>query len=213
MYSLHGFCQSGNTFKVALTLNCLKQPWTPVFVDFMNGATLAPRWRESVNEMGEVPVLEVDGRRMTQSGAILTFLAERHGRFGGRDADEKQEVLRWLFFDNHKTTSYLATYRFMKAFAAKPPDPVVMAWLKSRIESAFRIVERHLEGRAFIVGTEPTIADFSICGYLFFPADESGFDWAATYPNIGRWLARIRELDGWADPYDLLPGERIAPRW
>ena len=70
MVSLHGFCQSGNTFKVALTLNCLKQPWTPVFVDFMNGATLAPQWRESVNEMGEVPVLEVDGRRMTRSGAM-----------------------------------------------------------------------------------------------------------------------------------------------
>jgi glutathione S-transferase len=103
MYRLHGFCQSGNTYKVAFLLRALGQPWEPVFVDFMHGATRRPDWRETVNAMGEAPVLEADGRRLTQSGAILTWLADRHGAFGGRDADERYEVLRWLLFDNHSS--------------------------------------------------------------------------------------------------------------
>ena len=215
MYRLHGFCQSGNSFKVAFLLRALRQPWEAVFVDYMaGGETRQAGWREGVNEMGEAPVLELeDGRRLSQSGAILTWLADRHGAFGGRDADEKYEVLRWLLFDNHKFTSYFATYRFMKAFGAAAPDPAVMAFLKSRIDTVFSIVDKHLAGSPYIVGNEPTIADMSMSAYLFYPAEESGVDAAQLYPHIGAWLQRVRQIPGWADPYEVLPGERLAPKW
>lgn len=72
MYTLHGFSQSGNTFKVAFTLRALDVPWRAQFVDYFSGVVRTEAWREQVNEMGEVPVLEADGRRLTQSGAILT---------------------------------------------------------------------------------------------------------------------------------------------
>ncbi len=213
MYRLHCFCQSGNSYKVALALSCLRQPWTAVFVDFMKGATQAEAWRAERNEMGEVPVLEDGELRLTQSGMILTYLADKHDRFGGRDAAEKRDILRWLLFDNHKFTSYFASYRFMKSFAPKPPDPAVMGWLKGRIDSAFGIVDRHLRAQPFIVGEAPTIADFSLCGYLFFPDEESGYQVEERFPSIRAWLGRIRALEGWANPYDILPGERLAPRW
>ena len=88
MYRLHCLAQSGNSFKVAFLLRALGQPWEPVYVDFMHGATREPAWRAEANEMGEVPVLETeDGRRLTQSGAIMSWLADRHGAFGGADAD------------------------------------------------------------------------------------------------------------------------------
>ena len=213
MYLLHGFCQSGNTFKVAFLLRALNQPWQSVFVDFMHGATREPQWRESANEMGEVPVLDDGTRRLTQSGVILTHLARQHGGFGGVGEIEQQEVLRWLFFDNHKFTSYFATYRFMKAFGPAQPDPAVMAWLRGRLDNAFGIVNKHLEGRAFMVGPSATIADLSMCGYLFYPVEESGYEVATRFPHIAAWLGRVRALPGWADPYDILPGERIAPQW
>ena len=108
MYRLHGFCQSGNTFKVAFLLRALGQPWEPVFVDYMRGTTHDAQWREAANEMGEVPVLEDGARRLTQSGLILTYLARKHGAFHGTGDDEQHEVLRWLLFDNHKFTSYFA---------------------------------------------------------------------------------------------------------
>jgi len=213
MYRLHGFCQSGNTFKVAFLLQALGQPWEPVFVDYMNGTTRSDSWREQANAMGEVPVLEDGARRLTQSGVILSYLAEKHGKFEGRNEDERLEVLRWLLFDNHKFTSYFASYRFAKAFGPTQPDPAVMGWLRGRMESAFNIVDRHLATRPFMVGGAPTIADLSLSGYMFFPADESGFDMPALYPNIGAWLARLRQIDGFASPYDILPGERISPKW
>ena len=183
------------------------------FADFAAGSTRNPAWREGINEMGEIPVLEDEsGRRTTQSGVILTMLAEQHGRFGGKDADERREVLRWLFFDNHKFTSYFATWRFMKSFAAKEPDPAVAAFLKSRIDNAFGIADKHLAGREFIVGDASAIADMSLSGYLFYPADESGYVLEERFPNLAAWRDRLRAQPGWGDPYEVLPGERIAPR-
>lgn len=213
MLRLHGFCQSGNSFKVAFALRAMKLPFETVFVDFMNGQTRDAAWRAGTNEMGEVPILEDGPRRLTQSGAILTHLAKRTGLFGGRDENEAQDVLRWLFFDNHKFTSYFATYRFLKAFSASPPDPTVMGWLRPRVDSAFSIVDKHLGGSPYIVGNAPTVADFSLSAYLFYPEEESGVAIAPRYPNIAAWLQRLREVEGWADPYDVLPGERLAPKW
>ena len=63
------------------------------------------------------------------------------------------------------------------------------------------------------MGDAPTIADFSLSGYLFYPVNESGVDVTKSHPHIATWVQRLRGIDGWADPYDVLPGERIAPRW
>jgi glutathione S-transferase len=158
-------------------------------------------------------VLDDGTKRLTQSGVILTYLADKHSRYGGRNADERLEVLRWLFFDNHKFTSYFASYRFNKAFGPSAPDPAVMGWLKGRIDNAFGIADKHLAGRSFLVGEAPTIADFSLGGYLFYPVDESGIDLTKTHPNLAAWVARLRALPGWGDPYEVLPGARIAPKW
>ena len=80
-YKLHCFCQSGNSYKVALYLACAGLDWEPVFVDFLKGQTRDPKWREAVNEMGEAPVLEEGATKLTQSGVILTYLADKTGKF------------------------------------------------------------------------------------------------------------------------------------
>jgi glutathione S-transferase len=212
-YRLHCFAQSGNAYKVALYLNCAGLEWEPVFVDYMAGMTRDPAWRARVNPMGEVPVLEADGKRLTQSGAILTWLAEKTGKMAPRTEDERYEALRWILFDNHKFTSYLATYRFMRSFAPQAPDPAVMAFLKTRIDGALGIVNEHLVKTPFLLGSEPTIADFSLAGYVFYPKSEHGYDFETSHKNIFTWTQRLKALPGWKDPYDMLPGERIAPRW
>jgi glutathione S-transferase len=210
-YKLHCFCQSGNSFKVALYLNCAGLDWEPVFTDFMNGATRDPKWRETVNEMGEAPVLESGGRKFTQSGVILTHLAETTGKFAAANEDERLEALRWMMFDNHKFTNNFATYRFLKSFLPNAPDPNVLAFLKGRFDSALGIVEKHLGKSKFIVGDKPTIADFSLAGYMFYPPEESGYDWSRSNPNLHAWIERMRALPGWKDPYEMMPGNRIKP--
>jgi len=216
MYKLHAFSQSGNAYKVALLLQALGQPWEAVhmpFSDFAGGVPRSDQWRQEQNPMGELPILEAAGKRLTQSGAILIWLAEKHAAYGGKSEDERQEVLRWILFDNHKFTSYFASLRFMKSFAPVAPDAGVAKWLKGRIDNAFGIVERHLADREYVVGSAPTIADMSLCGYVYYPAEESGYDLPKQFPAIARWADRLRTLPGWKHPYELLPGEKIAPRW
>jgi glutathione S-transferase len=209
-YKLYCVGASGNAYKVALYLNCAGLDWEPVGVDFAGGQMRDEAWRASTNPMGEVPVLEVDGRHMSQSGAILAWLAETTGKFAP-DHEQRFEVLRWMLFDNHKFTSYLATYRFLKAFAQPAPDANVVAFLKGRFDAAAAIVDKHLAQSEFVVGSKPTTADFSLAGYVYYPIEEHGYDWAKTHPNIHAWTERLRALPGWKGPYELMPGERIKP--
>jgi glutathione S-transferase len=201
-FRLYCFAQSGNAYKAALMLNLCGADWEARFVDFFNGETRTPEFRE-INAMGEVPVLEHEGRRWSQSGVILDFLAARFGRFGWQDEDQRREILRWLLWDNHKLTSYIGTLRFLLRFQ-KTGETQVTEFLRGRVNTNLALLERQLAGRAFVIGERASIADLSICGYLYWP-DEFGVAWA-DYPNIEAWLARIAALPGWVHPYQLMPG-------
>jgi glutathione S-transferase len=209
-YKLHCFAQSGNAYKAALMLALSGADWEPVFVDFFNGETRKPEWREAVNEMGEAPVLEHGAKRLTQSGVILTYLSRRFGKFGPDNEDEELDILRWILFDNHKFTSYLATYRFMNALMPQTADPEVLKFLRGRADAAMAIVDKHLGQQPFIAASRPTIADLSLAGYVFFPPEELGYDFATSHPNIHAWKERIKALPGWVGPYELQPGERFT---
>ena len=201
-YKLYCVGESGNCYKVALMLNVCGCDWQPAFVDYFAGETRGDAYRESVNELGEVPVLEHSGRRLTQSGVILTWLADRLGQYGGRDESERLEILRWMLFDNHKFTSYYATLRFLKGIV-KSGDPAVLEFLRSRALGAFGIVDKHLAKQPFLLGAQPTIADFSLAGYQYYE-EETGIDRNA-FPNLVAWTRRIAQLPGWKHPYELMP--------
>jgi glutathione S-transferase len=201
-YTLYCFAQSGNAYKPALMLELAGAKWSPRFVDYFNGETRTPAYL-AINAMGEVPLLVHRGQRLSQSGVILDYLASTLGRFGADGEDERREILRWLLFDNHKLTSYTATYRFLRVFVADP-DPAVVAEFGKRAQAAWSVLDAYLAGRRFVVADRVTIADLSLCGYLFFD-DEIGVDWNA-YPNLRDWLARLRALPRWKHPYELMPG-------
>ena len=204
-YQLYCFAESGNSYKAALLLTLADLSWEPILVDFFNGETRSDAYRSEVNEMGEVPVL-VDGPvKLSQSGIILNYLSEKTGKFGDKDAEQQREIWRWILFDNHKLTSYIATLRFLLRFA-KSGEPDVLAFLEGRAKGALGIIDKHLARQDFVVGNAPTIADFSMCGYLYFE-DELGFP-LSSYENVTAWLDRIKTLPGWKHPYDLMPSAR-----
>jgi len=206
-YQLYCFAQSGNAYRAALMLNLIGADWQPHWIDFFGaGVTRKPPYREEVNEMGEVPVLIHGDKKLSQSGVILTYLANHSGKYKPQGEDEELESLRWIIFDNQKVNGFLGPYRFLKNFAPKPADPAVMTFLKGRIDGALAIVNKRLSGRQFLVSDKPTIADISMTGYLYFPAEEFGFDIAQEHPAIAAWLGRMQALPGWKHPYDLMPG-------
>lgn len=205
-FVLHCFAQSGNAYKPALMLELAGADWTPRYVDYFGGETRTPAYR-AINVMGEVPVLEHGVRRLSQSGVILDYLAQTLGKFGPDGDEERREILRWLLFDNHKLTSYTATYRFMRTFT-RNADAAVLAEFRKRAETAWGILDAHLDRRRYVAANRLTIADISLCGYLFWP-EEIGVDWDR-YPHLRDWLARIRDEPGWVHPYALMPGHPRA---
>ena len=208
-YRLHCFAQSGNAYKAALMLALAGADWEPVFVDYFNGATHTPEFRD-LNEMGEVPLLEDGDLRLSQSGVILDYLSRRYADFGPRSEAERREILRWTLWDNHKLTSYLATLRFQVKFLPEEErQPQVIEFLTRRSGAALQVLDRHLFSSEWIAADHLTTADLSCVGYLFydheFPHD------LATFPNVDRWRQAIAGLPGWEHPYDLMPGHPIPP--
>jgi len=206
-FQLYCFAQSGNAYRAALMLNLIGADWKPIWTDFFGkGVQRTPEYRNEVNEMGEVPVLVHGKKRLTQSGVILTYLSDLTGKFKPQGEDERLESLRWIIFDNQKINGFLGPFRFLKIFAKPPGDPAVLAFLKGRIDNNLAIVNKRLSGRQFLVSDKPTIADISMTAYLYYPAEEFGFDIAKDHPAIGAWLDRMKALSGWKHPYELMPG-------
>ena len=201
---LHCFGESGNAYKAALALELSGLAWEPVFVDFFGGATRGPEFRQ-INVMGEVPVL-VDGDvTLTQSGVMQMYITEKTGKFGGETPQEAREVMRWMFWDNHKLSSPAGMTRFLMNFLPVEKRPAeVIAFTQGRLKAAYTALDTHLAGRDWIVGSGLTNADLSCCGYLFYP-EPFGFD-RKDWPNIDRWLSNISATPGWKHPYDLMPG-------
>lgn len=191
---------------MALHLSLSGADWEPVFVDYFNGQTKTQEFR-ALNPMGEVPVLEHAGDSYTQSGVILDYLAETTGRFGPANGAERREILRWLLFDNHKLTGYLATFRFLRTFVRKA-NPDVVGFLGGRAKAAMAVLEAHLARHDFAVADRPTIADLSMAGYMYY-GDELGIDIDGEFPGVARWRDRIADLPGWQHPYDLMPGHPL----
>jgi glutathione S-transferase len=108
-----------------------------------------------------------------------------------------------LFFDNQKVGGNLGPYRFVRNFAKPLGEPAVLEFLKGRAQGALAILDKHLSRSLYVLGAEPTIADISMTSYLYYPAEEFGFNIAAQHKNIGRGLTAWRRC----------PAGRILTTW
>ncbi len=204
-YTLYCFLESGNAYKPALMLELCQADWKAEWVDFIQaGQHRTPEFR-SMNSMAEVPVLidHTEGDlALSQSGVILIHLAEKAGQFGATNKAEEREILRWLFWDNHKFTGNIAAYRFMTKFMGKGDTETAQNY-KARMVSAIKTLNHHLEGREWVAADHPTIADISLAGYCYWP-DHFDVTWS-DYPNINAWLQRLAALPNYKTPEDILP--------
>ena len=200
---LYCFGESGNSYKAALPLALSGLDWEPIKVDFFAGQTRSEDFRAE-NVMGEAPLLVDGDRKISQSGAIQQWITDKTDKFGGARG-EKYDVLRWVLWDNHKLSSMAGMTRFLMNFLPEDKRPEqVIGFNQGRLKGAYEVLNAHLEGRDWIVGDGVTNADFSCCGYLYYP-EPFGFD-RAEWSNIDRWLDNISALPGWKAPYDLMPG-------
>ncbi len=194
---LYDYPASGNCYKPRLLLALLGREYERVPVDIFAGDTLTDEYAK-LNPARETPVLELDdGRLLTQSNAILWYLAEGTEFLPG-DQFERGQVAQWLFFEQERVMSGIGGARF-RIVTGRDPQLV-----PSRLElgrSALEILEEHLAGRSYLVGDGCSIADIANFAYTHV-AEDAGFTFA-DYPAVKAWLGRVSALPGFVD--DLVP--------
>ena len=202
-FTLTCFGQSGNAYKAALALNLAGADWTPKFINFFKGEHKSPEYLAK-NEMARVPIMEHGGQTYAESGLILDVIARETGKLGGATQAEKDEILRWILWDNYSFTTLIAPLRFIGHFMPEEKRPAgVVPFLQSRLAPALETLDNRLADRDFVATPGVSIADCSLVGYLYY-GEELPFDLAA-HKNITAWLDRIAALPGFVPPYELMP--------
>ena len=183
---------SGHAHRAALMLSLLRLPFERIEVDLMKGAQRAPDFLAR-NPFGQVPVIEDGEVTLTDSNAILTYLALRYDSAGTwlpRDPVAAARVQQWLSVAAGPLTSGPAGARLVALFGAKLDHERC----KTIAAQLYTVVEAHLAAREFLVGDGPTIADVALYSYTAL-APEGGVALEA-YPNVRAWLARMEALPG-----------------
>jgi glutathione S-transferase len=198
-FTLYGNRESGHTYKVALTMTLAGIAYDYHEIDLDLPRQVRPEPFRSMAKYGEVPLLVHDGVVFVQSDAILLHLADHTGSFGAESRERMDRVREWLFWEANRIGFSLPNLRYAIRFPATT-EPAVERMLRARFDADIARLEHELaDGRAFILGEAPTIADFSMCGYMWWPEQAR----VAFPPGVQAWLARIAALPGWRHPYDI----------
>jgi len=190
MITVYGNSVSGNCHKLRLLCEQLGREYRWVETDNTRGQTHTPEFLAR-NPNGKVPVIELeDGRILTESNAILCWLAEGTEYFGG-DAWQRAQTLSWMFFEQYSHEPYIAVARFIRGWTeADSPRRAELPKCLERGNAALAVMEKHLAAHEWFSGTHYGVADIALFAYTHCAAD-GGFD-LSRYPRVSRWLDRVR---------------------
>lgn len=188
---LHHHPLSGHSHRARLFLSLLGAPHELVEVDLLRGAHRAPDFL-ALNPFGQVPVLEDGAVIVTDSNAILVYLAKKHGRTDWlpEEAEAAARVQKWLSVAAGELRQGPAAARLITVFGAPLPAAETIA----RAHVVLALIEGALTARDFVAAAHPTIADIALYSYVA-RAPEGNVD-LAPYPRLRAWLLRIEALPG-----------------
>lgn len=180
---------SGHAHRVELMLSLLGLPSELVSVDLAKGAHKQPEFL-AMNPFGLVPVIDDNGTVLSESNAILVYLAITYGegRWLPSDAVGAAQVERWLSIAAGPMASGPGRARLITVFGA----PYNAAEVIAQSHALLKVIETELQGRQFLIGEQPSIAD--IASYAYIAHAPEGNVSLADYPNIRAWLTRIEAL-------------------
>jgi len=202
MKKLFGHPDSGHAFKIRFFLIIAGIEHTYEKVDIWIPREQRSAEFQSVARFGEVPVLLDNGQTYVQSNAILLHLAQQTKAWGGESPETLSRCTEWLMWEANKIGMCLPQLRNHAKFGADSDLDAARDWLIARYKNDISTLSSILaDGRTWIIGTEdPSIADFSICGYLFFAAEAN----VHVPALVQTWLDNLAALPGWKHPYELL---------
>jgi glutathione S-transferase len=186
---------SGNCYKVRLLLAHLGIAYEKREVDVVDRSN-RPELLGGLNPSLRVPTIVLDDDRpIGESGAILWYFGEGT-RFVPEDRYERAQVLQWMFFEQYDHEPAIAVARFLIGYAQLPREQyekrLPLLWQNGA--KALAAMEAHLDGREWLVGDGPTLADIALYPYTQV-AEEGEFD-LEPYANVRAWLDRVAAVPG-----------------
>jgi GST-like protein len=179
-----------NGFKASIALEELELPYTLRVVNLRRGEQFAPEFlRISPNnkipaivdrDAGDLPIFE--------SGAILTYLAEKTGRLLPKDGAGRYAVFEWMFFQAGHVGPTLGQYHHFASYA-EVKIPYAIERFQNEARRVYGVLDRRLGESRFLAGPEYSIADIQNYGWLIGHA-RAGVE-IAQYPHVGRWLGEV----------------------
>jgi glutathione S-transferase len=188
---LYGFKLSGHCHRVELFMSLIGVPYRYVDVDLRNGAHKQPDFIK-MNCFGQVPVIDDAGTILTDSNAIMIYLAVRYGPLSwySHDAVKQAGIQRWLSTAAGLLAFGPAMARAITVFKRNEDTRDAV----ERATRLFTVMDKELEHSAFLVGDQPTVADIAL--YSYTARAPEGKISLEPFANIGQWLSRIEALPG-----------------
>lgn len=188
-----------NGVKVSIMLEEIGLPYEPHAIDIGQNESWTPEFL-SLNPNGKIPaIIDPDGPGgrpigLFESGAILLYLAEKTGKLLPADAALRYETIQWVFFQMAAVGPMFGQVGFFHKFAGREiADKRPLERYVAESKRLLGVLETRLDGRAWIMGDDYTIADISLLGWVrnligFYGArDLVGFDALTRVPS---WLDR-----------------------
>jgi GST-like protein len=202
------FWPTANGIKIPIMLEELDIPFESVPLNIRNGEHKTAAFA-ALNPNVKIPVLVVEAANkdlvLNESAAILTYLAEREGRFLPRDSSGRQAVLAWLFWHAAHQVPTLGLYQRLHEQIPEQAGDALRRTVLGDVAQIYRRLENQLAHSAYVAG-EYSIADIAV--YPWIQPRRQGQD-IASYPNLQRWYETVRSRPAVIRAYDF--GQKLAP--
>lgn len=196
---IHHFPKSGHAHRALVFAKLAGIAHEAVYVDLLSGEHKSPEFL-AMNPDGQVPVLEDGDVVVSDSNAILVYLARTYApEWMAKDAVGDAQIQRWLTLAAGEIAFGSCAARLITVFNA-PLDP---EFASATAAKAMKKLERGLENRDWLVGDRPTIAD--VAAYSYTAHAPEGNVSLEPYPNIRAWIARFEALDG----FEAMPATEL----
>lgn len=190
---------SGNAHRVVSFLATHQIPFEPHIVALQEGAHKRPEFL-AMNPMGQVPVLVDNDLTLSESVAILRYLATHHAPEAlGSTPTAQAHVDQWCMWGVAQLGPALSELNAASGLArmfGRTPDEAIIAQRVEAIHALLAILKPRLDAHAFIVGSSPTIADYTNACLLEATMRFSP-ELTLDDPTLHAWLTRMTSLEHW----------------
>ena len=195
MFTLYEFSSSGNCYKLRLAMAQLGISFRRIEKDITRGETRATDFL-AINPNGRIPVLVTpDNKVLPESNAALWYLG-KDSKLMPEDDFQQAQALQWMFFEQYNHEPNIATSRYwIHVLGEREKYAEALVEKQQKGHDALRVMESHLSGRNFFVGSDYSIADIALYAYTHV-AGQGGFS-LEDYPAIRAWVERIEQQPGY----------------